>query len=78
MQSALRITTKVLPGNKIEIQIPPGSIGEEVEVFVVLSGSLPKKYAAIDILNQLSGQQQFKTAEAVDRYIQEERDSWER
>lgn len=78
MQSALHITTTVLPGNKIEIQIPPGSIGEAVEVFVVLSGSPPQKYAAIDILNQLPGQQQFKTAEAVDRYIQEERDSWER
>ncbi|MBW4694439.1 MAG: hypothetical protein KME27_22055 [Lyngbya sp. HA4199-MV5] len=78
MQSALHITTKVLPGNKIEIQIPPGSIGEEVEVFVVLSGSPSKRFAAIDILNQLSGQQQFKTAEAVDRYLQAERDSWER
>lgn len=78
MQPALRITTKVLPGNKIEIQIPPGSIGEAVEVFVVLSGSSPLKHSAIDILNQLPGQQQFKTAEAVDRYLREERDSWER
>ncbi len=78
MQSALRVTTKVLPGNKIEIQIPLGSIGEEVEVFVVLSGSFPKKHSAIDILNQLPGQQQFKTAEAVDRYLKEERGSWER
>lgn len=36
MQSALRITTKVLPGNKIEVQLPPGSEGEEVDVFIVL------------------------------------------
>ncbi|MBW4473067.1 MAG: hypothetical protein KME45_22210 [Stenomitos rutilans HA7619-LM2] len=78
MQSALHITTKVLPGHKIEIQIPPGSVGEEVEVFVVLSEALPKQQAAIDILNQLPGQQQFKTAEAVDRYLKEERDLWER
>ena len=35
MQSAIRITTKVLAGNKLEIQVPPGSVGEEVEVFVM-------------------------------------------
>lgn len=37
MQSALHITTKVLPGNKVEVQLPPGSEGQEVNVFVVLS-----------------------------------------
>ncbi|WP_416670676.1 hypothetical protein [Egbenema bharatensis] len=36
MQSALHITTKVLPGNRIEIQLPALTEGEEVEVFVVL------------------------------------------
>ncbi|NJN38378.1 MAG: hypothetical protein HC790_05960 [Acaryochloridaceae cyanobacterium CSU_3_4] len=36
MQSALHITTQVLPGNKIEVQLPPGSEGAEVNVFVVL------------------------------------------
>ena len=78
MQSALRVTAKVLPGNKIEIQIPPGSIGEEVEVFVVLPVSSSSKQSAIDILNRVPVQQLFKTAEAVDRYLHEERDSWER
>lgn len=36
MQSALHITTKVLPGNKIEVELPSGSEGQEVDVFVVL------------------------------------------
>lgn len=36
MQSAIRITTKVIAGNKLEIQVPPGSVGEEVEVFVII------------------------------------------
>ena len=36
MQSALHLTTKVLPGNKIEIEIPEGDIGDTVDVFVVL------------------------------------------
>jgi len=41
MQSALHITTKVLPGNRIKIQLPPlaegkGAEGKDVDVFVVL------------------------------------------
>ncbi|MEG4989282.1 hypothetical protein QUB08_26590 [Microcoleus sp. BR0-C5] len=36
MQSAIRITTKVLAGNKLEIQVPPGYVGKEVEVFVII------------------------------------------
>jgi hypothetical protein len=36
MQSSLHITTKVLPGNKIEIEIPEAQIGDSVDVFVVL------------------------------------------
>ncbi|WP_319419181.1 hypothetical protein [Pleurocapsa sp. FMAR1] len=42
MQPALHLTTKVLPGNKIEIEIPEGEIGDTVDVFVVL----PKKHQA--------------------------------
>jgi hypothetical protein len=36
MQPALHITTKVLPGNKIEIDIPDAEIGDSVDVFVIL------------------------------------------
>ncbi len=36
MQPALHLTTKVLPGNKIEIEIPKGEIGDTFDVFVVL------------------------------------------
>jgi hypothetical protein len=36
MQSALQIVTKVLPGNRIEVQIPSGSEGQDVTVFIVL------------------------------------------
>ena len=36
MQPALHLTTKVLPGNKIEIEILEGKIGDTVDVFVVL------------------------------------------
>jgi hypothetical protein len=41
MQSAIRITTKVIAGNKLEIQVPPESVGEEVEVFVTIPENIP-------------------------------------
>lgn len=37
MQTALHITTRVLPGNRLEVELPSGSEGKEVNVFVVLS-----------------------------------------
>jgi mannitol/fructose-specific phosphotransferase system IIA component (Ntr-type) len=47
MQSALHITTKVLPGDRVEIQLPFGSEGQQVNVFIVLpSQSLPSNHAA--------------------------------
>lgn len=41
MQSALHITTKVPPSNRLEVQLPPGSEGQDVNVFVVLSTNSP-------------------------------------
>jgi len=79
MQSALRITTKVLLGNKIEIEIPEAEIGDSVDVIVILSDKAElKRRSVVDILNELPGRQLFKTAEEVDKYLQEERESWER
>lgn len=79
MQSAIRITTKVLSGNKVEIELPPGSIGEEVEVIVLLPEKPAQSRSAIDIINEARNRQQtFKNPEEVDQYIREERDSWER
>ena len=43
MQSALHITTKVLPGNKIEIQVPEAEIGDSVDVFVILPEKVETK-----------------------------------
>ncbi|MDF5729256.1 MAG: hypothetical protein PUP92_14865 [Rhizonema sp. PD38] len=79
MQAALRITTKVLPGNKIEIELPEAEIGDSVDVFVILpSKAEHKRRSAVDILNKLPGRQLFKTTEEVDKYLKEERESWER
>jgi hypothetical protein len=78
MQSALRITTKVLPGNKIELQLPPGSEGVEVEVFVVLPAKVEAKPSNIlELLEQAHQHRIGMTAEQIDRYLQEERASWD-
>ena len=39
MQPALHLTTKVLPGNKIEISAPELLVGNTVEVFVILKNT---------------------------------------
>ena len=78
MQSALHITTKVLPGNKIEINAPELPEGTSVEVFLVVpTPPNPPRRSALEIIDSLKGHRLFETAEEADRYLQEERDSWE-
>ncbi|PSB12030.1 hypothetical protein C7B76_22590 [filamentous cyanobacterium CCP2] len=56
MQSALHINAKVLPGNRIEIQLPSLAEGEEVDVFIVLPGAIssPDSPNSSDRLAQLA------------------------
>lgn len=78
MQSAIRITTKVLPGNKVEIQLPSGSVGEEVEVFVILPEKKTlKQRSVLEILEEVHKHGPFRTVEEIDRDLQLERDSWD-
>ncbi|MFB2918289.1 MULTISPECIES: hypothetical protein [Aerosakkonema] len=41
MKSTLYITATVLPGNRIEIQSPNLSVGETVEVFILVPEATP-------------------------------------
>jgi len=41
MQAALHISTKVLPGNKIEIYTPGLPLGNAVEVFIIIKTPHP-------------------------------------
>ena len=78
MQSALRITTKVLPGNKIEVQLPPGSEGEEVDVFIVLpEKSKAERRNVLKIIEEARKRHASRTAEDIDRQLRVERDSWD-
>lgn len=78
MQPALRITTKVLPGNKIEIEIPEAQIGDSVDVFVVLPEKVEtKKRSVMEILEEVHAKLPLKSAEEIDRQLREERESWD-
>ncbi|MGL5940840.1 MAG: hypothetical protein ACRC2S_10680 [Waterburya sp.] len=78
MQPALHLTTKVLPGKKIEIEIPEGEIGDTVDVFVVLPEKpKTKKRSVLEMLEEIHHLRPPKSAEEIDRQLREERDSWD-
>ena len=78
MQPALHLTTKVLPGKKIEIEIPEGEIGDTVDVFVVLpKKSQAHKQSVLELIEESRSRNILRSAEDIDRQLREEKDSWE-
>jgi hypothetical protein len=79
MATTIRVKTVVQPDGTIEVSAPGLAPGQEVTVSIETEGeALAEKRRAADILAELPGHLQFQTAEEVDAYIREERDSWER
>jgi hypothetical protein len=72
------IETTVLPGGRIEISSPELKPGQKTKVWIVLEPAPAEKRTLSEILGDYPGGRLFKTAEEVDAYIREERDSWER
>jgi hypothetical protein len=79
MQSALHITTTIQAGNRIELQIPDGGIGDTVEVFVILADkSLPtKQRSVLSMIDTIHSQQPSRTIDEIEQQIQEARDGWD-
>lgn len=78
MQAALRITTKVLPGDKVEIQLPPGSVGEEVEIFVIIPEKKQfNRRNILEILEEVRQYGPFRNVAEINQDLQQERDSWD-
>ncbi len=87
MQTALRITTRVLPGHRVEIVAPELTDGDAVEVFVVMpeAADVPESEPAVpaqslmEFLDTLpSGPRSAPTWEEIERTLQEERNAWDR
>ena len=78
MQAAYHITTTVLPGHKIEIQVPESTIGDAIEIIVLLPDK-PKsrKRSVLDILADAHKLPPYRTPEEMECDIQEERNSWD-
>lgn len=77
--AALHVKTRVLPGQRVEIATPGLAEGERVDVFLVVerpAGSQPR--SALDVIKSLQGHRSFSSAEEVDRYLDEERNAWDR
>lgn len=91
MQQMLQQQVTVQAGGKVELVCPELKAGEIVDV--VVSTALDRvrssawqsgderprpRRSVLDILNEAPGHLLFKTAQEVDEYIREERDSWDR
>jgi len=76
-KSALCVSTTILPGRRIEISAPELREGEAVDVIIVSAHGPPdSRRHALDLIASLKGHRLFESPEAVDRYLDAERDSW--
>jgi hypothetical protein len=71
----LEVKTRILAGGRVEIPSTGLPEGSEATVRIVVEEAPPKRKLS-EILADYPGGQLFKSAEEVDRYIKEERDSW--
>jgi len=85
MQNALRVTTRVLPGHRVEIVAPELTDGDSVDVFLVLPQTTapatpePVRGSVWELIESLPpGPRSAATWEEIERNLQEDRDSWDR
>jgi hypothetical protein len=78
MIAGRRLRTKVQPGGRIEVVATEFPVGEVVEVTIQAVADEADKPSILEVLAECPGGVLFKTAEEVDAYIREERDSWDR
>ncbi len=80
MSTSIHTSAIVSSDGKIEVSAPELEPGQRVEVTIEVKEATtasPTRHV-IDIVKDLPGHRVFKTAEEVDAYIREERDSWDR
>lgn len=83
MQTALKMTTKVHTGGKIELTVPQLPAEEMIEVIILfplveLSSITRPKRSVVDILSEAPGHRLFQTVDDVERYLQEEHGGWDK
>ncbi|HEX5157394.1 MAG TPA: hypothetical protein VFW17_09285 [Ktedonobacterales bacterium] len=78
MGTVIHTRAVVGPDGTIEIRAPELAPGQEVEVTVEVQTAPETGRHVSEIIKDLPGHLEFQTAEEVDAYIREERDSWDR
>ena len=82
MRSELRIETKVLPGNRIEINLPAdmlsSSVGQTIEVILLLP-ERPQlmRQNILEWIEQARSRVPLRSVEEINHDLQAERDSWD-
>ncbi|MEG3987474.1 hypothetical protein QUA13_09975 [Microcoleus sp. S28C3] len=56
--------------------MPPGSVGEEVEVFVIIPQKPPWRRKVLELLTEIRSRHLSRTVEEIDRELQEKRNYW--
>ena len=79
MQAALKLTTTVHPGGRIEVIDIKLPVGKAVDIVILFPQEAdPPRRSVMDVLAEAPGRLAFQTADEVDAYLNEERDAWER
>jgi len=84
MQAALKLTARVLPGNRVEFTAPELIEGEDVELIVLKSDKPAPPFmqsfaTAWEYLQSLKPVEHTPEEwETIERELQAEKDSWER
>ncbi len=81
MQAALKLTARVLPGNRVEFTAPELTEGEEIELIVLKAENVPPRQFkdVIEFLDSLPKRNRTREEwQAIERELQEEKDAWER
>jgi hypothetical protein len=84
MSAIIHREAVVGPDGKIEVSTPELQPGQRVNITIEPETGSPAPQPPtgsqhmIDIIEASPGQRLFKTAEEVDEYIRQERDSWDR
>jgi hypothetical protein len=84
MSTAIRVEATVSPDGKIELSVPELLPGQHISITIEPDQPAPATQAPaapihiIDLIKDLPGRRLFKTADEVDEYLRQERNSWER
>lgn len=85
MSTVIHREAVVGPDGKIEISAPELQPGQRVSITIepepeadVTTYPPEDKLPMIDLMDEAPGQRLFKTADEVDEYLRQERDSWDR